>query len=163
MSFICLATKAIHLEYVDDYATTGFLSAFRRFASRRGLSSDIYSDNGTNFQGADRELSVAFQNLVADPLLKDSIANDNITWHFIPSSAPHFGGLWEAGVKAFKHHLKRVIDARILSQLEFATLLCQIEACLNSRPISALHADPNEFSVLTPGHFLIGRSLISPP
>lgn len=100
---------------------------------------------------------------MADPQLKDTIANDGVKWHFIPPSAPHFGGLWEAGVKGFKYHLKRVVGARTLSQVEFATLLCQIEACLNSRPISALHDDPNDFSVLTPGHFLIGRPLVSPP
>ncbi|XP_070169700.1 uncharacterized protein [Polyergus mexicanus] len=161
--FICLSTKAVHLEYVDDYATNGFLSAFRRFASRRGLPSDMYSDNGTNFQGADRELNTTFQRLVADPPIQDAIANDNIKWHFIPPSAPHFGGLWEAGVKGLKFHLKRAIGSRTLSQIEFATLLCQIEACLNSRPISALHDDPNDFSALTPGHFLVGRPLVSPP
>ncbi|XP_070153697.1 uncharacterized protein [Polyergus mexicanus] len=161
--FICLSTKAVHLEYVDDYATNGFLSAFRRFASRRGLPSDMYSDNGTNFQGADRELNTTFQRLVADPQIQDAIANDNIKWHFIPPSAPHFGGLWEAGVKGLKFHLKRAIGSRTLSQIEFATLLCQIEACLNSRPISALHDDPNDFSALTPGHFLVGRPLVSPP
>ncbi|XP_070170948.1 uncharacterized protein [Polyergus mexicanus] len=161
--FICLSTKAVHLEYVDDYATNGFLSAFRRFASRRGLPSDMYSDNGTNFQGADRELNTTFQRLVADPQIQDAIANDNVKWHFIPPSAPHFGGLWEAGVKGLKFHLKRAIGSRTLSQIEFATLLCQIEACLNSRPISALHDDPNDFSALTPGHFLVGRPLVSPP
>ncbi|XP_070169361.1 uncharacterized protein [Polyergus mexicanus] len=161
--FICLSTKAVHLEYVDDYATNGFLSAFRRFASRRGLPSDMYSDNGTNFQGADRELNTTFQRLVADPQIQDAIANDNVKWHFIPPSAPHFGGLWEAGVKGLKFLLKRAIGSRTLSQIEFATLLCQIEACLNSRPISALHDDPNDFSALTPGHFLVGRPLVSPP
>lgn len=161
--FICLATRAVHLEYVDDYATSGFLAAFRRFASRRGLPSDVYSDNGTNFQGADRELNAIFKRLVADPQMQNAIANDNVKWHFIPPAAPHFGGLWEAGVKAFKHHLKRVVGSRTLSQIEFATLLCQIEACLNSRPISALHDDPNDFSALTPGHFLIGRPLINQP
>ncbi|XP_070169436.1 uncharacterized protein [Polyergus mexicanus] len=161
--FICLSTKAVHLEYVDDYATNGFLSAFRRFASRRGLPSDMYSDNGTNFQGADRELNTTFQRLVADPQIQDAIANDNVKWHFIPPSAPHFGGLWEAGVKGLRFHLKRAIGSRTLSQIEFATLLCQIEACLNSRPISALHDDPNDFSALTPGHFLVGRPLVSPP
>lgn len=160
----CVARKcSTHLEYVDDYVTNGFLSAFRRFASRRGLPSDMYSDNGTNFQGADRELHTTFQRLVADPQIQDTIANDNVKCHFIPPSAPHFGGLWEAGVKGLKFHLKRAIGSRTLSQIEFATLLCQIEACLNSRPISALHDDPNDFSALTPGHFLVGRPLVSPP
>lgn len=89
--------------------------------------------------------------------------NDGLTWHFIPASAPHFGGLWEAGVRSFKHHLKRVVGAHTLSQLELATLLCQIEACLNSRPLIALTDDPESFEALTPGHFLIGRPLISVP
>lgn len=161
--FVCLATKAIHLELVEDYATSGFLAALRRFVSRRGLPSDLYSDNGTNFRGADRELHNAFLALTNDTSLRNSLANDGITWHFIPPSAPHFGGLWEAGVKSVKYHLKRVVGAHTLSQSEFSTLLCQIEACLNSRPISALTDDPNDLSALTPGHFIIGRPLVAIP
>jgi len=86
-----------------------------------------------------------------------------VKWHFIPPSAPHFGGFWEAGLKAMKYHLKRVLGSRTLSQIEFTALLCQIETCLNSRPISALQDDPNDLTVLTPGHFLIGHPLVSPP
>ncbi|XP_029155640.1 uncharacterized protein LOC114928553 [Nylanderia fulva] len=151
--FICLVTKAIHLELVDDYSSAGFISAFRRFAGRRGLPKKLYSDNGTNFHGADRELQNAFEALMKDASLQADLANDRIEWHFIPSAAPHFGGLWEAGVKSLKSHLKRVAGSRTLSQAEFATLLCQIEACLNSRPIAALSDDPNDLSALTPGHF----------
>ncbi|XP_029156123.1 uncharacterized protein LOC114946183 [Nylanderia fulva] len=161
--FICLVTKAIHLELVDDYSSAGFISAFRRFAGRRGLPKKLYSDNGTNFHGADRELQNAFEALMKDASLQADLANDRIEWHFIPSAAPHFGGLWEAGVKSLKSHLKRVAGSRTLSQAEFATLLCQIEACLNSRPIAALSDDPNDLSALTPGHFLIGRPMVSVP
>ncbi|XP_011859476.1 PREDICTED: uncharacterized protein LOC105556968 [Vollenhovia emeryi] len=161
--FVCLATKAIHLECVEDYSTEGFLAAFHRVVSRRGLPSDMYSDNGTNFQGADRELQRSFRALKRDPFLKSVLANDGVTWHFVPPAAPHFGGLWEAGVKSLKHHLKRVVGARTLSRSEFATLLCKIEACLNSRPISPLRDDPSDLTVLTPGHFLIGRPLTSVP
>lgn len=84
---------------------------------------------------------------------------DNISWHFIPPSAPHFGGLWEAGVKSVKHHLRRVIGDHTLSFEEFSTLLCQIEACLNSRPIAPLSDSLDDFQALTPGHFLIGSAL----
>ncbi|KAH0947355.1 hypothetical protein HN011_007786 [Eciton burchellii] len=73
------------------------------------------------------------------------------------------GELWEAGVKSFKFHLRRVIGSRTLSKAEFATILCQMEACLNSRPIAALSDDPGDLSALTPGHFLIGRPLLSVP
>ncbi|XP_011687414.1 PREDICTED: uncharacterized protein LOC105449730 [Wasmannia auropunctata] len=161
--FICLATKAINLECVDDYSTAGFLAAFRCFVSRRGLPTHVYSDNGTNFQGADRELSAALRALMRDASVQESLANDGIIWHFIPPAAPHFGGLWEAGVKSLKYHLKRAVGTHSLSRAEFATLLCQVEACLNSRPISALSADPTDLAALTPGHFLIGRLLVCAP
>ncbi|XP_018373144.1 PREDICTED: uncharacterized protein LOC108767666 [Trachymyrmex cornetzi] len=161
--FVCLATRAVHLEMVEDYSADGFLSAFRRFSSRRGLPRRMYSDNGTNFHGADRELQRQFQSMMHDPAIRDSIAVDKVDWEFIPLAAPHFGGLWEAGVKSFKGHLRRAIGARTISRAEFATLLCQIEACLNSRPIAALSDDPSDMSALTPGHFLIGRPLIAGP
>jgi hypothetical protein len=64
--FMCLATKAIHLEVVEDYTTAGFLAAFRRFVSRRGLPAHMYSDNGTNFHGADRELQATLQAMRSD-------------------------------------------------------------------------------------------------
>lgn len=151
--FVCLVTKAIHLECVDDYSTAGYLAAFRRFVGRRGLPSDMYSDNGTNFQGADRELQRSFRTLLKEHTFQSAIAYHAVRWHFIPSAAPHFGGLWEAGVKSFKFHLKRVSGAHTLSRVEFATLLCSIEACLNSRPISALSDDPTDFCALTPSFF----------
>ncbi|XP_071629537.1 uncharacterized protein [Temnothorax longispinosus] len=160
---VCLATRAIHLECVEDYSTEGFLAAFQRFVSRRGLPSDIYSDNGTNFQGSDRELQRHFLALMQDPLLNDTLTNDGVKWHFIPPAAPHFGGIWEASVKSLKQHMRRVIGSRTLSRAEFVTLLCKIEACLNSRPITALSDDPTDLSALTPGHFLIGRPLVSVP
>ena len=85
------------------------------------------------------------------------------TWHFVPPFAPHFGGLWEAGVKRFKHHLRRIVGNHTLTFEEFLTLLTRIESCLNSRPIAPLSNDPEDFSYLTPGHFLIGTPLTSIP
>jgi hypothetical protein len=64
-------------------------------------------------------------------------------------------------IKSLKFYLWRVIGSRTLSKAEFATLLCQIEACLNSRPIAALNDDSSDLSALTSGHFLIGRPLVS--
>ncbi|XP_018376005.1 PREDICTED: uncharacterized protein LOC108769484 [Trachymyrmex cornetzi] len=161
--FICLATRAVHLELVEDCSADGFLAAFCRFSCRRGLPRRMYSDNGTNFHGADRELLRQFHALKDHPAMRDVLAADGVEWEFVPSAAPHFGGLWEAGVKSFKAHLKRVVGAGTISRAEFATLLCQIEACLNSRPIAALSDDPSDMSALTLGHFLIGRPIIAVP
>lgn len=161
--FVCLTTKAMHLEAVTDLTTEGFLAAFRRFVARRGLCSHVYSDNGTNFVGANRQLSSDLTKSIKkqQPDIAESLANQHIQWHFIPPASPHFGGLWEAGVKSTKYHLKRVIGETTLTYEEMSTLLAMIEACLNSRPICPL--DEDEFDALTPGHFLVGAPLVDVP
>ncbi|XP_011881439.1 PREDICTED: uncharacterized protein LOC105569499 [Vollenhovia emeryi] len=123
----------------------------------------MFSDNGTTFVGADRELSSAYRSALRDPEFLNRIASDNVNWQFIPPSAPHFGGLWEAGVKSVKHHLNRVLGSHTLSFEEMTTLLCQIEACLNSRPIAPLSDSYDDYQFLTPGHFLIGSSITVAP
>jgi hypothetical protein len=135
--FVCLATKAIHLELVHDYTSQSFLNALKRMMARRGKVTRMYSDNGTNFVGANRELKEIgdflrtkdFQNAVVD-----NLTNDGIEWRFIPPNSPHVGGIWEAGVKSFKNHFKRIAGTSLLTAEEMYTLLTLIEACLNSRP-----------------------------
>lgn len=161
--FVCLATKAIHLELVGDYSTKTFCDAFSRFCARRGLPQSMYSDNGTTFTGANREMTAAYHSVVRDPNFLNSTASDNIQWNFIPPSAPHFGGLWEAGVRSVKHHLRRVIGDHILTYEELITVLCRIEACLNSRPLAPLTDTLSDYECLTPGHFLIGSTLTTSP
>ena len=62
-----------------------------------------------------------------------------------------------------KFHLRRVVGNAKLTYEEFNTLLCQIEALLNSRPICLLNNNPDDFQVLTTGHFLIGTSMLAFP
>lgn len=159
--FVCFATKAVHLELVSDLTSEAFIAALRRFSSRRGKPAHMHSDNGTNFVGANRELKNLAQ-LVDEANFKDKVSNEfGITWHFIPAHSPHFGGLWEAGVKSTKYHLKRVAGNSVLTFEEFYTFLTQIEALLNSRPLTPMSSDPNDISPITPAHFLIGRTLTS--
>nr|XP_012215647.1 PREDICTED: uncharacterized protein LOC105668051 [Linepithema humile] len=91
--FICLVTKAIHLELVEDYSMAGFLVAFKRFCSRRRLPKRLYSDNGTNFRGADHELKRHFDALVKEPALRDVLIKDGVDWHFISAAASHLRSL----------------------------------------------------------------------
>ncbi|XP_044014015.1 uncharacterized protein LOC122856410 [Aphidius gifuensis] len=161
--FVCLVIKAVHLEMVSDLTTDCFIAALKRFVARRGYPTDIYSDNGLNFQGANNELIKLQDQLKSNDAqnkLQEFFNTKKIQWHFTPPLSPHFGGLWEAAVKSFKHHFKRVIKPDILlSQEEFNTLIIEIEAILNSRPLTPISTDPNDFMVLSPGHFLIGHAL----
>lgn len=83
-------------------------------------------------------------------------------WHYNPPGAPHFGGLWEAGVKSVKHHLKRIVGETRFTYDEFETLLLQIESILNSRPLGYDPGSPDTM-ILTPAHFLIQDTLIAMP
>ncbi|GIY24383.1 reverse transcriptase [Caerostris darwini] len=135
--FVGLATKALHLELVGDLTSGSFISALKRFTSRRVYPSRIYCDNATNFIGARRKIDDVqeFINTINDnPKITYFLNTSEINWHFIPSS-PHFGGIWEDGTKSVKFHLKRSISDCKLTFEEFSTLLCQIEAILNSRPL----------------------------
>ncbi|XP_063830297.1 uncharacterized protein LOC135079574 [Ostrinia nubilalis] len=162
--FVCLATKAVHLELVTDLSTQSFLAAFRRMCARRGTPRHVYSDNGTNFVGADNILKREYK-AILDTIDTSFIKNINelgVTWHFNAPAWPSAGGLWEAAVKSMKFHLKRVLGDQKLTYEEFTTLLQQIEACMNSRPLCPLSEDPDD-EVLTPGHFLVGDSLMARP
>jgi hypothetical protein len=160
--FVCFATRAVHIELVCDCSTSTFLNALKRFISRRGKPSHLYSDNATNFIGANRELRNLFKQAKFNTAIENHLEIEQISWHFIPPRSPHMGGLWEAAVKSTKGHLKRVIGNVILNYEELNTLLTMIEACLNSRPLTPVSNDPADFSALTPGHFLIGDALTSP-
>lgn len=157
--FICFSTKCVHLELVTDLSTKTFLLALKRFIARRGKPVNIISDNGSNFVGAKNELIELGKFLSQNTTqIIDFAHNEGVKWKFIPPRSPHFGGLWESGVRCMKHHLKRVLTNTPLTYEEFYTLLVNVESTLNSRPLTPLSSDPNDLEVLTPSHFLIGRT-----
>uniref|UniRef100_A0A8D8JIL2 (northern house mosquito) hypothetical protein n=1 Tax=Culex pipiens TaxID=7175 RepID=A0A8D8JIL2_CULPI len=126
----------------------------------------MHSDNGTNFVGAKTELHELwqmFQNECATKKITSYCVEKGIEWSFIPPRSPHFGGIWEAGVKQVKHHLKRIVGERKLSYEELYTTLTQIEAVLNSRPLVPSSDDPSDYTAITPAHFLIGREMQAVP
>lgn len=163
--FVCLCTKAIHLEIVSDLSSPAFLAAFKRFVGRRGRVHRMYSDNGTNFVGAKKILQNDIK--LAEKTWKQDLNVEfkdlGTEWHFIPPATPNFGGLWEAGVKSIKTHLNKTIGTSFLTYEELSTVLIQIEAVLNSRPLCPLSNNPGETNFLTPSHFLIGETLSAPP
>ncbi|GFW93396.1 integrase catalytic domain-containing protein [Trichonephila clavipes] len=158
--FICFFKKTIHIEVVTELTTEAMIATLKRFFSRRGKSTSICTDNATNFIGASRELQRLY-NLIKKSTrysFANYLTNEEITWKFIPPRSLNFGGLWEAGVKSFKHHFKRTVGDARLTLEQFITITTQIESILNSRPLTPMSSDPNDFAVLTPGHFLIGKT-----
>lgn len=122
---------------------------------RRGRVQHLYNDCGTNFVSANRQLNKLMETA--------SQTEKTISWHFNPASAPHFGGLWEAGVKSVKTHLLRTVGTQIFSYEELLTLVTQVESMLNSRPLTPVSTDPNDLQALTPAHFLVTEPLVSLP
>jgi hypothetical protein len=164
--FVSLSVRAVHLELVSDLSTDAFIACLRRFISRRGKPTLIWSDHGTNFIGAASEVKELVKFLESQKVqgnISAFCSVQNIDWKFIPEHTPHFGGLWEATVKSFKSHLRRVVGGVRLTFEELVTVLTQIEACLNSRPLVALPLEDDGIEALTPGHFLIGRPLEALP
>ena len=164
--FVCFTTKAVHIEVVSSLTSDSFLAALKRFISRRGLPSDIFCDNATNFVGACNQLKELKEFLFKSENQHSIVkycSNNFINFHFIPPRAPHFGGIWEAAVKSAKGLLNRsFINARLTFE-ELETALTGIEAILNSRPLTQSSTDPSDLEPLTPAHFLVGTSLKALP
>lgn len=154
--FVCLVTKAMHIELVGDLTADSFVAALRRFVARRGRVTDITSDNGPNFVRTIKILeelsSIEMEQF--EEALNNELLRQEIRWHYSPAASPHFNGLVEASVKTMKFHLKRQMGDIALTNEEWITVLCQIEAVANSRPICGMSDDPNDTTVLTPAHFL---------
>ncbi|XP_008189981.1 uncharacterized protein LOC103311920 [Acyrthosiphon pisum] len=164
--FVCFATKAFHIELISDLTTKTFLQALNRFFDRRGRSSVIYSDNATNFIGAQRQLKEIFQffqSVDHQNEIVTALADKGVEWKCIPPRSPHFGGLWEAAVKSKKSLLYKVLGEARLTYEEMSKVLTRVEACLNSRPITPMSSDPTDLTVLTPCHFLTGDAITAVP
>lgn len=158
-----MSTKACHLELVSELTTEAFIAALQRFICRRGRCSELYCDRGRNFVGCNNELRRIVKEHENNCTIHEFCNTQNIQFHFQPAHSPHFGGLFESLVKQVKTHLYRAIGCHSLTFEEFYTVLTRIEACLNSRPLTPLSSNPNDYTALTPAHFLTMEPLTSMP
>lgn len=149
--------SAIHLELAASLDTDSAIMAIRRFVARRGCPKELHSDNGTNFKGADKELTNQLLQFDQSKLERE-MTTRGIAWHFIPPRSPHMGGSWERMVGVVKCSLKEVLREHHPKEELLKTVLCEAEALVNSRPLTHLSTDPNDFECLTPNHFLIGTA-----
>lgn len=160
--FVCFKTRGIHLDVVTDLTSAAFIACFERFIARRGRCNRLFSDNGKSFVGAEKEIARAYAEWREDGIV-DQIANKGTEWTFMTPAAPHQGGIYEAAVKSMKHHLRRVMCGKTMEYQQLLTLLTEVEAILNSRPLTPLSDDPEDMQALTPAHFWNFEPLILPP
>ena len=116
--FVCFVTRAVHLELCTNLSTEAFLATFSRFCCRRGTPSHLFTDNGTNFIGARNEMKKLSELLTSQKRqegMSHLSTTSNIHWHMSPPRAPHFGGLWEAGVRAMKTLLRKLVAPHLMS------------------------------------------------
>ncbi|XP_052749322.1 uncharacterized protein LOC128200300 [Galleria mellonella] len=147
--FTCATYRALHLEICSSVSTEEFLLTLRRFIARRGRPRIIYSDNATNFRGANNVLNSINWD---DVSFKTSV--QKISWHFIPPQAPWWGGWWERMIRTIKEILRRVLGKAALLEKELMTILCETEALINSRPLTYIADSTENFTALTPAMFL---------
>ena len=119
----------------------------RQFISRRGPPKEIWSDRGTNFVGANRELKEAIAHW-NEETIERQLQQKGIKWVFQPPAAPHMSGVWERLVQITKKHLKSATGDGLLSDVEMRTLLAEVEAIVNNRPITPVSDDPDDYSAI---------------
>ena len=154
--FTCMATRAVHLECAFFLDEDSFLRAFLRFTSRRCTPEDLYSDNGSNFVGAEREMkrSLAEWN---QSLIQRKCAEKGVRWHFNSPAASHQGGVWERLIRSVKRTLAVIVAGRSLDDEAFIAFLAEVERIMNDRPLTPVPSSPDDMTVLTPNSLLKGK------
>ncbi|XP_052418883.1 uncharacterized protein LOC127963166 [Carassius gibelio] len=151
----CLTTRAVHLDLLHSLDSDSFLMSLRRFIARRGTPAELYSDQGTNFKAGEKELRETFVGLSSE--LQQLLAKQKITFHFNPPAAPHFGGAWEREIRSVKSALYTVIGAQPVSDEVLRTVLLEVEAILNTKPLGYTSANIADLDAITPNILLMGR------
>ena len=149
-------TRAVHLEVVKSLKNDSFINALRRFIAR-GQPSDIYSDNGTNFVGADQELKQSLEQWNQSQIA-DYLSQKDIQWHVNPPAFPHLGGIWERLVQSCKKAFKVVLHCQVVTDEVLETVFAETEALVNSGPLTEVSSDDSGLEAITPNHFLISRA-----
>ncbi|XP_065091275.1 uncharacterized protein LOC135712245 [Ochlerotatus camptorhynchus] len=151
--FVCQTVRAIHLEVANSLSTESCKMAVRRFIARRGAPQEIYSDQGTNFQGSSNDLKREIAQINIS--LANTFTNRNTSWRFNPPSAPHMGGSWERLVRSVKVGLGTLSTSRNPDEESFCTILVEVEAMVNSRSLTYVPVSAEHEEALTPNHFLM--------
>lgn len=145
--FTCMTTRAVHVEVAHSLDAHSCLMCIRDMIARRDVQPlEIWSDNGTNFVAASKELHKLSERFPA------------IKWRFNPPAAPHMGGCWERMVRSIKTCLAAVVGAQCLTDESLRSALLECEWVVNTHPLTEVSLHHEDEEALTPHHFLNGGS-----
>ena len=152
--FTCLNVRAIHLELVEDMSTETFLLCFRRFIAKRVTPSSIISDNGSQLKLGYSVIKKIWNSVVQSEDVQSYSADKGISWKFITEYSPWQGGFYERLVGITKRSLRKDLGTAKVTRIELTTLITEIEAIVNSRPLTYVENEIDSGMSLTPAHFL---------
>ncbi|XP_026109799.1 uncharacterized protein LOC113082140 [Carassius auratus] len=159
--FSCLGTRAVHIEVIESMSTSCFINALRRFFAVRGPSKVLRSDRGTNFIGACKELKISTDH----PEIQDYLSNEGCTWTFNTPHSSHMVGSWERMIGI----ARRILDARFLqsgptrlTHEVLTTLMAEVMAIINARPLVPISTDSDSPIILTPSMLLTPKAGVAP-
>ncbi|CAH8681695.1 unnamed protein product [Schistosoma rodhaini] len=158
--FTCLRLRAVHLEVAYSFTTDSFIMALMRFISRRGYPKEIYSDNGSNLVGAERELRKCLQNWVQERIHSD-LLRKGIDWHFSPPAASHWGGVWERMIRSVRRVLDALVKEQPLTDECLETFMIEAERIINNRPLVPVTDDSSDLDAITPAKLLLMRENVT--
>lgn len=153
MLFTCLTVRAIHIEVAYTLSADSCLMCLRSFIARRGQPQEIYSDNGTNFHGANNELIAVLKEM------QDRSKVPSIKWIYNPPASPHMGGSWERLIGSVKKVLSQIMpEHHRMTDESLKAFLTEVEGIVNARPLTHVSLEHEDDEALTPNHFLLGAS-----
>ena len=163
--FTCLTVRAVHIEIIEAMDASSFLNALRRFLALRGPVSQFRSDCGTNFVGAQTELATALQEMKNEQI-SSYLARQECEWIFNPPHASHAGGIWERMIGMARKILDAMLHELPTKQLThevLTTLMAEVSAIMNSRPLTPVSTDPEAPKILSPSMILTQKPSPLPP
>ncbi|KAK2899403.1 hypothetical protein Q8A73_012532 [Channa argus] len=163
--FTCLSVRAVHIELIESMDSSSFINALRRFISLRGPVKQIRSDCGTNFRGACKELRMLLDDKTKPNVLR-YLSKEGCAWIFNPPHSSHMGGAWERMIGISRRILDSMLSqtsSSCLTHEVLSTLMAEVCAIINARPIAPISSDPESPFLLTPAMILTQKTSSSYP
>lgn len=156
--FTCLTTRGIHVELASSLTTNSAIMAMTRFMNIRGVAKKIFSDQGTNFVGAENEL-IEFIQKLDNVAIQNKLSIRGVQWKFNCPAAPNRGGAWERMVRSVKEGLKVLVETEFPSFEVLSTAISEVVNTVNNRPLTYVSSDHEDFNIqaITPNDIILLR------